>query len=144
MVDVNFGALRQQTKDLPFGVLPPLNRLNLLPALPYYTMVQPYAVVTVDLSVARSVPTSVADALTLIDGTVIQNWAANSLVLMSLTANATAYFAVGDPLTVPGSSGNILSVATARMEGIPFTKLYVQNGAQAGDTAQFVLSWVDS
>ena len=141
MVEVKFGSLKDANKSMPEGIIPPLARISPT-TIAYFTALQPYARLVVDLSVARASLTAIG-GMVLPDGTAVPAWAANTLVVSALTTGGLFTFAVGDAFTVPGASGEITGSSAMRLEGIPFTQLYIKNTAQPTTTAEFVLAWVD-
>lgn len=141
MVEVRIGKLKDLNKSMPEGIIPPANRQPL--SLAYFTGVQPISVVTVDLTPARLTPTALG-SLTLPDGTVVSNWVANTLVITTFPGGAALSIGPGDQFTAtPNSSGMITGSLGLRIEGIPFTQLYLQNPSQPGVGVEILLAWVD-
>ena len=141
MVEVEFGKLKDQNKSMPEAIVPPANRIPTISPLPAYTMVQPYAVVTIDLTTARTVVS--LGSITLPDGTTLINWIANNLAVSSFPSGASLSLALGDTLTTPTAAGMIAVSSILNFQAVPFTQMLLTNTAQAGVSVQFVLSWVD-
>ena len=143
MVSLKFGKLKDANKSMPEGIQPPVSRVP-AQALNYYTAVMPYAVVTIDLTNARSGTPVAIGNVTLPDGTVLTNWAANTLVVTSLPSTAVAQVGVGDSFTIPSAVGGCFTASAGmRIEAVPFTQIYVLNTAQSGVKLEAVLAWVD-
>jgi hypothetical protein len=97
------------------------------------TKVKPYAIITLDASVARSA--TAQGAITIL-GETVEEWIANTITVLDLAGN-TLTFNLDDPLAgdIPASDG-------LKEEGIPFSEIYWTNAGGAGDII-IQIAWVD-
>lgn len=96
--------------------------------------IQPYAVISLDLSDARD---DLAQGSITIKGSVVSPWKANTITVLDLDGGSLS-FKLGDSDndSIDGSDG-------LKIEGNIFRELYWTNTAQAGKTAKVYLAWVD-
>jgi len=99
------------------------------------TKVQPYAIISLDLTTAR---TDTAEGAITIDGVATENWIANTLTVISLGGGSLS-------LKLNSSdAGSMSGIADGfKVEGIPFTEIFWTNIAQAGLTAIVMIGYVE-
>jgi len=98
-----------------------------------FTKVQPYAVIDLDVTVAR---TDTAQGPITLLGESVSDWMANTITLFSLGGD-TVNFRLDD-----ATAGSIPASDGMKVEGIPFTEIYWTT-AGLGATAYILIAWVD-
>lgn len=98
--------------------------------------VQPYSVITLDLSIARI--DSSQGAIDIL-GTSTQDWVANSLTVVSMSSTASLSLRLGDV-----DAPRIPVSDQLQLQGVTFREIYYYNTAQPGETAYLFLTYVDS
>ena len=94
----------------------------------------PYAVIELDLSIARS---DLAQGSLTIRGSTVGVWAANILSVITLDGGSLSFRLNDDDNDSIDASDNL------KTEGTPFTEIYWTNTAQAGLTAKIYVAQVD-
>lgn len=100
----------------------------------YLTKIQPYAVISLDLSTARD--TLAQGAITL-RGVSVGTWIANTITILTLGGGSLSF-------RLDKSSNDEIDASDGlKVEGNIFREIYWYNTAQAGKTAEVYLAWVD-
>jgi len=99
----------------------------------FATKIQPYAVISLDLTTAR---TDLAQGAITLRGEDVSPWKANTLTVLDLGGGDLS-FKLGDSDndSIPGSDG-------LKIEGGPFREIYWTNTV-VGTTAKVYMAWVD-
>lgn len=100
----------------------------------YLTKVYPYAVITLDLGVAR---TSSSQGSVDVQGLTLDTWIANNLLVNSIDTGATLSIGIGE------DGDEVTAASGFKSEGIPFTDLVYTNAAQAGKSAEIIIAFVN-
>lgn len=100
----------------------------------FYTKVQPYVVLTLDLSTAR---TDEAVGSIAIKGNTVPTWICNTLTVLTLGGGSLSF-----KLNSSNNDG-IDASDGLKIEGTTFYELYLTNSAQAGVTAKIFMAYID-
>ena len=100
----------------------------------FATKIQPYAIISLDLSSAR---TNGAEGAITLRGDVVSPWKANTITVLDLDGGSLDY-RLGD-----AQNDAVTAEEGLKVEGGPFREIYWTNAAQAGKTAKIIVAWVD-
>ena len=96
--------------------------------------IQPYAVIELDLTTAR---TDLAQGAITLRGEAVSPWRVNTLTVLDLDGGDLSFkLNDSDNDSIDGSDG-------LKVEGNSFREIYWTNTAQVGLTAKVYLAWVD-
>jgi hypothetical protein len=104
----------------------------------FLSKVQPYAVITLDLNVARSV--TPIGSITTNTGVLLDTWIANQLLINTISTGGAFSVGVQDG-TLAG--GMITATAGLKISGVPFDDIFFTNTSQPGLTSQIVVAYID-
>ena len=100
----------------------------------YLTKIQPYAVISLDLSTARS---DLAQGAVTLRGSSVSTWKANTITILTLGGGSLSF-------RLDKSTNDEIDASDGlKVEGSIFREIYWTNTAQAGITAKIYLAWVD-
>lgn len=100
----------------------------------YITKILPYAVITLDLSTAR---TNLAQGAITLRAVSVGTWKANTITILTLGGGSLSFRLDKNTNDSIDASDNL------KVEGVTLRDIFWTNTAQAGKTAKIFLAWVD-